>query len=257
MLDRFRQAGLIWPTVFAIVAFATLVSLGTWQWQRLAWKEDLLQRLQHGARAVPVDLHTLAPFNDPNAIRFRRVRVSGRFDHDREFHVWSPGEAGSAWRIVTPLLLMRAGEEARTGASQVLVIRGTVSDAHKAAASRPSGQLEGHTTFVGRIRLSAVNWATPKPELATNQWYGLDLDAMRRALIGHGPANADQSTAIVVAPFFVEAENTVGPSPAPQPALKQLTLRNRHFEYALTWWGLSLTLVGVFAAFAAGRFRQT
>jgi surfeit locus 1 family protein len=28
---------------------------------------------------------------------------------------------------------------------------------------------------------------------------------------------------------------------------------NRHLEYALTWFGLAATLIGVFVAFAAGR----
>jgi surfeit locus 1 family protein len=33
-------------------------------------------------------------------------------------------------------------------------------------------------------------------------------------------------------------------------------LPNRHLEYALTWYGLALTLAGVFAAFARTRLRS-
>jgi surfeit locus 1 family protein len=32
---------------------------------------------------------------------------------------------------------------------------------------------------------------------------------------------------------------------------------NRHLEYALTWYGLALTLIGVYAAFAMSRLRNS
>jgi surfeit locus 1 family protein len=39
--------------------------------------------------------------------------------------------------------------------------------------------------------------------------------------------------------------------------LNAVNLSNRHLEYALTWYGLALTLAGVYFAFAASRLRQT
>ncbi|MET0529796.1 MAG: SURF1 family cytochrome oxidase biogenesis protein, partial [Microvirga sp.] len=35
----------------------------------------------------------------------------------------------------------------------------------------------------------------------------------------------------------------------------QLTLPNNHLQYALTWYGLALTLVGVFGAFTWKRIK--
>jgi surfeit locus 1 family protein len=35
----------------------------------------------------------------------------------------------------------------------------------------------------------------------------------------------------------------------------RLELPNRHLEYALTWYGLAATLVGVYLAFAISRLR--
>jgi surfeit locus 1 family protein len=57
-------------------------------------------------------------------------------------------------------------------------------------------------------------------------------------------------------PFFVDADadhaNTSG---FPRGGVTRLVLPNRHLEYALTWYGLALTLIGVFTVFARGRLR--
>jgi surfeit locus 1 family protein len=57
-------------------------------------------------------------------------------------------------------------------------------------------------------------------------------------------------------PFFVDADaEPANPGGFPKGGVTRLTLPNRHLEYALTWYGLALTLVGVYAVFAAGRLR--
>jgi surfeit locus 1 family protein len=57
-------------------------------------------------------------------------------------------------------------------------------------------------------------------------------------------------------PFFVDAEaSPENPGGFPKGGVTRLALSNRHLEYALTWYGLALTLIGVFAAFAVGRLR--
>ena len=40
-----REAGLLWPTVFAGLGVLTLVGLGSWQLQRLQWKQGLIKRI--------------------------------------------------------------------------------------------------------------------------------------------------------------------------------------------------------------------
>jgi surfeit locus 1 family protein len=58
--------------------------------------------------------------------------------------------------------------------------------------------------------------------------------------------------------FTLDAEATpASPGGWPQGGVTRLTLPNRHLEYALTWYGLALTLVGVLAAFIFGRWRAT
>ncbi len=43
----------------------------------------------------------------------------------------------------------------------------------------------------------------------------------------------------------------------PQPNETKLTFVNNHLGYALTWYGLAATLIGVFSAFAWQRLRGT
>ena len=257
MLRKLRAAGLVWPSVFALPALAVLVALGGWQWQRHAWKLGLLERLEQSTKAPPASLTDILTTATRSEIRFRRVRLQGRFDHGREFHVWSPGGDGPAWRVITPLRLTSptgaGGEAGRV--TTVLVIRGTVRDVHKSPASRQQGQIAGEQVVVGRIRFASINWATPQADLARNAWYALDLEGMR-AELERARAIAAPDGGGAVAPFFVEGETAVGPPPAPQPDLARLKLRNRHLAYALTWWGLALTLIGVYVGFANVRLRR-
>jgi surfeit locus 1 family protein len=263
MLTRLRNAGLIWPTLLALAGLAVLVSLGNWQMRRKAWKEDLIARLEQGAGAAPIPLAEVLAASDPAAFEFRRVKVTGRFDHAQEFHVWAPTAQGPAWSIVTPLDLVApaAGAGARYPTRLVLVVRGTVPEARKDAAIRAPGQVAGEVEVVGRVRLGGTGWFTARPDPARNQWFAYDLARMRHAVAARAVAGSASGTAEaalgLVAPVLVEAEAAAGGEGAPQPMLNAVNPSNRHLEYALTWYGLALTLIGVYLAFAVSRLRQS
>ena len=52
---------------------------------------------------------------------------------------------------------------------------------------------------------------------------------------------------------MVEKPAPVGPGPVPAPI--PANIPNRHFEYALTWFGLAAALIGVYAAMLLRRRR--
>jgi surfeit locus 1 family protein len=134
----------------------------------------------------------------------------------------------------------------------VLVNRGFVPAGLKEAALRPAGQLGGAVTLTGLVRgPRPAGWFVPPSEPARNMFYWPDhagmLGMMREGREGR-PSPV---------PFFVEADaEPANPGGWPQGGATRLALSNRHLEYALTWYGLALTLVGVFVAFARGRLRQ-
>ena len=72
---------LVAPGLAALIALAILLSLGTWQIERRAWKEDLIARLIRQTKAEPVAPPKAADWV-PAQDEFRHVRVSGRFLND-------------------------------------------------------------------------------------------------------------------------------------------------------------------------------
>ena len=50
------RTSLALPIVFTCAVLATLIGLGTWQLQRKAWKEALIDTLETRLAAAPVDL---------------------------------------------------------------------------------------------------------------------------------------------------------------------------------------------------------
>lgn len=266
MLQRMREAGLVWPTLASLAGLAVLISLGTWQLQRKAWKEDLIARLGAAAQAEPVALRTLAPALAAGGerlaeVRFRRVRVVGSLDHAREIHVWSPGRQGPAWSVVTPLILTEPIPADGAAYDLVLVIRGSVPQATKDAATRAAGNPDGIVDIVGRVRLGGRGAFSGAPNTERNEWYDLDWDGMQRFLVSgrtgaYGRAGEGTGVGSRIVPLFLEAEAAAGGQGAPQPRLDALQIPNRHLEYALTWYGLALTLVGVLLAFARSRLAR-
>jgi len=257
MLQRMRDAGLIWPTLATIAAFLILLSLGFWQWQRMHWKRGLLDRLEAAASAAPVPLEQAlqaAPAGAAarlEALRYRRVRLRGTFLNDSELHVWAPEPRQITWQVITPLRFAKPLPAPGGGApfTHALVICGVVPAALKSPETRAGGQPAGPVDLTARIRLDEPNPAAPAPNLAKAEWFTRDLGKMVAHL-----KSADRVSGSF-APFFLEAVERTGGDGAPVPRLSALTLSNRHFEYALTWWGLAATLIAVFAAFASSRLR--
>ena len=245
-LTRWRQAELFWPSVLAIAGLAVLIGLGNWQMSRKAWKEGLIAQIGARAHAPPVSLsEALRQWRDRGEVEYLHVRLNGRFLHARERRVFAVDERlGPGFYIYTPLL---TPEE-----QLVLVNRGFVPTPLKDPSARSAGQVDGQVTLTGLARRPTPQGAfTPASEPARNLFYWPDYPTMLASVpeAGRGDLSA--------VPFFLDADaepaNTGG---FPQGGVTRLSLPNRHLEYALTWYGLALTLIGVFAAFARARLNS-
>ena len=75
----------VFPLIFGIVGVAILLSLGTWQMRRLAWKEDILAAIQDKISAAPVPLSGLSSL-DPEADRYLPVQTKRSY---RAMICWS------------------------------------------------------------------------------------------------------------------------------------------------------------------------
>jgi len=230
---RFRP--LLWPTLMVLPMLAVLIGLGSWQLQRRDWKLQLIAEMQARLSAPEVALDALPS----DAGEYRRVTVSGDFDHAREVYWLTPGPDGGepGFHVITPLL--RAGKPA------VLIDRGFVPVALKDPANRPQGQRTGPVTVHGILRQSQPPGAfTPKDEPAQRLVYTRDV-ARIAAELGLGPAEA----------VFIEADASPNPGGYPLGGQTVVTLRNEHLSYAITWFGLAGALMMVYLLYHRSRGR--
>jgi surfeit locus 1 family protein len=59
------------------------------------------------------------------------------------------------------------------------------------------------------------------------------------------------------APFSIDADATpANPGGWPKGGTTEIHLPNPHLQYVITWYGMALALIGVFAVFASQRLKE-
>ncbi len=211
-----------------------MLALGTWQMQRLGWKEALIAEREAGLAMPAADLPLGFDGDaEARAFDFRTVTVTGAFRHDLEQLYGARARANVlGHHILTPLM--------PENGPAVLVDRGWVPADKVHPASRPEGQLEGPITVRGIARYRAADrpgFFTPDNDPSAGRWYHYDLDAMAAAF------------GLELSPIVVEADARANPGGLPIGGRTQIRLANNHLHYALTWYGLAIGLIGVYIVF--------
>jgi surfeit locus 1 family protein len=249
MLRRWLDAGLLWPLLVTLITLPVLVGLGTWQWQRLTWKQDLIAKLEARVKAEPTSYTaSLAEFVKSGDVEYTRVKVTGTFDHGQERHVYAPRSSSQGWNVFTPLR--------PEGGFPVYVNRGWVPDKLKDPTARAAGQIAGPVSITGLIRADEKQTMFAAPNDAKgNKWFQRDTWAMRWGEKGPPPQDQlDLIKAEPYAPFSVDAEaEPANPGGWPKGGTTEVHLPNSHLQYVVTWYGLAATLLGVFAVYARQR----
>ena len=225
-----------------LLALAILLGLGTWQVKRLYWKEALLADIEERRSASPatiVDIEAMA--KGGGDIEYRKVSLSGTFDHARERHFFATHHGQTGYYIYTPLML--------ADGRILFVNRGFVPFEMKEPAKRPDGQVSGTVAITGLARAPLVakpSSLLPDNDIAKNIFYWKDLAAMA--------SSADIPPDRLIH-FFVDADNAANPGGWPQGGVTLIDLPNNHLQYAITWYGLAVALVIVagFAYFRNGK----
>lgn len=238
-----RARSLIAPALATLAGVAVLVALGDWQLQRLAWKEALIAAVESRVHAPPVEAPAEAewPKLKPADYEYRHVRLVGVYDASRQALVFRAlgnprgRYGGPGYLVMTPLRL--------AGGAEVLVNRGFVPQERKDAALE--GVKPTETVVTGLMRASEERtWFTPADDPASGQWFTRDVDAMARAM--------ELSR---YAPFSVDADAGADPAALPEGGETIVAFPNNHLSYAMTWFGMAVALIGVFAAYAFTQLR--
>lgn len=230
---RFRPG--LWATLCTAVAFVILISLGTWQVQRLHWKEAEIAKRQARSTAPPIDFPALT--SELEEAEFRRVRVTGRFLHDSEFHLVARTHQGRVGlQIVTPMVTSQPWLRA-----PLMVNRGWVPIERADPASRPESLPAGEVTLSGILRFPRPpGWFSPDNDPARNQWYWIDLAAMTEAV---GSRGEDAGFMVLYADLGSD------PKALPIGGQVRIAARNDHLQYAITWYALAVVLLVIYLLF--------
>ena len=229
----------------ALLAFAVLIALGTWQIERKAWKEALNASLTDRLAAPPQALSSAKDWSkfDPSRDEYRRVKFTANFENAREALVFAaatafrPDVASPGYWVFTPARL--------ADGSVIVVNRGFVPDARREPKSRPQGQIAETVEITGALRWpDERHWFTPADDASHNLWFTRDP-------AGIAAAKGLDPRTDAVAPFYVEQETPPPPGGLPQPGKLVVALPDNHLQYALTWYGLAAVLAAVFGFWAA------
>jgi surfeit locus 1 family protein len=228
--DRPRSIiGVAALAVLAAVLFAGFVSLGTWQVQRLAWKLDLIARVEQRLAAPPVDAPGRAAWPSVTAgdDEYRKVHVDGVFLHGDETLVQAVTDKGPGFWVLTPLK--------QADGTIVLVNRGYVDTEHRDPRMRLPARPHATVRVTGLLRISEPGGAfLRRNDPAHQRWFSRDVAAI---------AAAQQLPAADVAPYFIDADATPNAGGWPLGGLTVVRFHNSHLVYAITWYTLALMVV--------------
>ena len=206
-MSRFRP--LLWPTVFTAPMLLLLLALGSWQIERLFWKERLISQRESAVAAAPVPVPQ--SFEEARGMEFRHVTDEGIFLHDKEIFLGATSEAGGqGYQVLTPLI--------EPSGRAVFVNRGYIPAELKDPAQRAAAQVSGTVRVQGLLRLPPEGrpvWFLPDNRPDLNYWFWVDLPAMSAA------DHLDR-----VAPFYIDADATPNPGGWPKGGVTRLAPSN-------------------------------
>lgn len=231
----------IWPVLAAAgLGIAMLCGLGTWQVQRLHWKEGLLAQLAAKAAADPVDLAEAARQQEQGLdTEFLKVHFSAVYGPGAELRLISSFDGGPGWTIITPAVTLDG--------RGLLVDRGQVPPEKLDSHGTPKGDVE--ITGVIRRYLNGRARFDPDNDALKNQWYWWDIPAMLQA--AHFP------DAVKPEVFVVQLLPDTAADALPRPPEPRANLSNNHLGYAITWFGLALALLAVTAIYLRGQMKKS
>ena len=229
------------------VVLAALLALGTWQVQRLYWKEALIERVNTRLAQAPVPVGEAMAEPDPLVREYAPVLLSGEYLKSEPVYEFTTFKATSGWHVFAPFQLSTA--DTIEGRDMILVNRGFIPYEMRGSKDLVSNLPEGNQELSGLLRMPLAE----KPGLFVNEndpaqriFFWRDIAAMANAM------GLDKSR---LAGFYVDS-GIPGQSSAsryPVPGTTLVSFSNNHLQYVVTWYGLALALLGVGGYFLYAR----
>lgn len=199
------------------VACLILLALGTWQVQRLHWKEQLLADLSRTRALPPVSAESLLGHK---GVDWRQVHLSCATDPKRWVYMHGVSDGLAGFHVLT---------FCETDKGAVIADLGFTADRQPLTDTQT-------LSLNGRLRpFETPNAFVPPNNPKADDWYTRSV-----------PELSKRWNVSLRSDYFVAA--TAPATPGLTPVDAAANLPNRHLEYALTWYGLAVALIGVYIA---------
>ncbi|MFX0544909.1 SURF1 family protein [Roseovarius sp. S1116L3] len=202
---------LLVPLLIGVIGTGILIGLGTWQVQRLAWKEGILATIDARLAAAPADLPAEP---DAEADKYMPVAVEGTL-MPAELHVLvGAKDLGAGYRLIQAF---------ETGGRRIMVDRGLVP-----LEAKDAQREGGRARLIGNLHWpEEVDSYTPAPDEGRGIWFARDVPAMAKAL-GTEPV------------LLVVRRQEAGPGgEITALPVDTAAISNNHLQYAITWFSLA------------------
>lgn len=226
-------------TIFAALGLAILVSLGMWQLKRLQWKLGLIEKVEQRLDAAPVSFEeAVRRAKAGEDMEYVPVRFSGRVNQTGSARVFGSYEAAPGYYYFAPL----QGQSRRSVYVNFGFVPQSVS---KTRFFKESREKTAVMQVTGLFRAAEqpsppASWFRSVEQSADGLWFVRD------------PSRFAQSAGVETVPYYIDSFAMEGRE-WPRGGTTRLDFNNRHLEYALTWFGLAATLIGVWFAFSLPR----
>ncbi len=232
-------------TMTAVAGVSILCALGTWQVQRLHWKDAMIAALEKDYTAMkdnkaafvsPARLSEIGSEKQPMAIG----KVRGRFLRDGAILLGPKPEDG---RIGYHLLVPMEVPDGNT----LIVNTGWVDAIWKDNLQDRLVLLpQDGITVTGVLRKPDWNSFTSKNSPSNDMWFRADIDEIAKAKNIAAPY-----------PFVLYASATNPPLHDIKPIEDHWLPRNKHLQYALFWFAMAATLIAVYGFYWRSMGKKT
>ena len=215
---------ILFPLVIGLGGVVVLLWLGTWQLDRLAWKQDVIAGIDARVAAEPVPLPETVTREDDN---YLTVIMQGRATGAEIRFLDSGTAAGTGHRIISAF--------ETTDGHRVMLDQGLLP----LYADQADPLLDEVTVQGNLIWPDDISKQAPEGD----EWYARDVAAMAEAL-GSEPV-------LVVLSAASEYDERLSPLP-----VDTRNIKNDHLEYAITWFLLAVVWLSMTIFYVARSMRQ-
>lgn len=216
-----------WATLLTILGVIILCSLGTWQLQRLAWKNELITKLENSYNASGknvLDLDTINSGDLPyGRVKGQLLTPKGLFLGYETREINGLNQPGKI--LITPL---------KTESGNILIQMGwwPLSQSNRSIYKGYRGE---EIWLEGLIKKPSWNVFTPDNDPPSDIWYKIDTEQIAEA------KNIEN-----LYPFILVADKASPGFSEIYPNNERWEPNNNHAQYALFWFTLAGALIIIY-----------